>query len=100
MFIHALPEQCQNSTYFEQISLCAKKYFMIQGEPINPLIIHDLVSWFSDDGEQVEAINLLDSQKSNRYFIHDFNIEKNKKYFYISGTHWIPPDIQRLNLII
>jgi hypothetical protein len=34
---------------------------------IHPEIIKDLSSWLSDTGDQVVAINLLDSQGSNRY---------------------------------
>jgi hypothetical protein len=34
---------------------------------INPKIIEDLSTWLSDGGDQVIAINLTESQKSNRY---------------------------------
>ena len=35
---------------------------------VHPKIINDLVGYLSDTGDQVVAINLLDSQDSNRYF--------------------------------
>ena len=42
--------------------------FFFEKEPyIHPKIIEDLTTWLSDGGEQVVAINLLESMNTNRY---------------------------------
>ena len=43
------------------------KYSFTKGPTIHPKIISDLLGYVSDTGDQVVAINLLDSQDSNRY---------------------------------
>ena len=43
-------------------------YSFGQAPFVHPEIVGDLVGWLSDTGDQVVAINLLDSQDSNRYF--------------------------------
>lgn len=45
-----------------------KKSFTYNGEPISPALIRDFETWLSDEGDQVIAINLSQSQTSNRYF--------------------------------
>ena len=44
------------------------KYFFTKEPFIHPKIIEDISTWVSDDGEQVVAINLLESMDTNRYF--------------------------------
>ncbi len=45
-----------------------KKYSFTSREYINPRIIEDLVGWISDSGNQIAAINITNSNKSNRYY--------------------------------
>lgn len=44
------------------------KYSFTEPEYINPKIIEDLVGWISDTGDQIVSINIIKSNKSNRYF--------------------------------
>lgn len=44
------------------------KYSFFRDELIHPKIIEDLQGSLADTGEQVVAVNLLDSQDSNRYY--------------------------------
>jgi hypothetical protein len=48
--------------------LAETKYSFSRPPYIHPKIIQDLATWISDSGDQVVAVNLLESQGSNRYF--------------------------------
>ena len=53
---------------------------------IHPRIVEDLTAWVSDTGDQVVAINLHDSQDSNRYYgsIEEGNYSADRPYPSIS----------------
>lgn len=53
----------------------AAKYSFINSDFINPRILHDLIGWLSDTGNQIASISITDSNKSNRYF-GDIDIKK------------------------
>ena len=46
---------------------CLKKNFTFNGHPVHPKIMEEFNTPLSDTGEQVVAINMSDSQNSNRY---------------------------------
>lgn len=86
----SLPSVCKaESLTFDQNLECTQKYFVINGQPINPMIIKDLSASLSDGGDQVVAINLLQSQNSNKYF-HSGKFETKKHGKYYSATLEIP----------
>ena len=43
-------------------------YSFVRAPFVHPRIVEDLSTWLSDAGDQVVAVNLIDSQRSNRYF--------------------------------
>ena len=82
IFSKNFPAACQTGPKdFDQNLACAQKYFVMEGKPINPMIIRDLNTWISDSGDQVIAINLLASQESNRYFSKTYTAQKLGEYF-------------------
>ena len=74
------------------------RFSFTRTEYINPMIISDLVGWISDGGDQVVAVNVTDSNVSNRYFAtiestatdtapvvtatDDFTLERTRKFSY------------------
>ncbi|MBA3813716.1 MAG: hypothetical protein H0X26_04380 [Alphaproteobacteria bacterium] len=82
LFSKGLPNSCQSRTGdFDQNLNCVQKYFVIDGRPINPMIIKDLSTWISDGGDQVVSIDLLDSQNSNKYYCEGYNLKKQGNYY-------------------
>ncbi len=91
-FTKSLPVQCQHRTDDLKTQLeCAKKYFTIQGKPISPQIVKDLVTWISDGGDQVVSIDLIGSQGSNRYFDEGVLVKKFGKFFTVEGNTTLAP---------
>ena len=74
------------------------RFSFTRTEYINPMIISDLVGRISDGGDQVVAVNVTDSNVSNRYFAtiestatdtapvvtatDDFTLERTRKFSY------------------
>ncbi len=46
---------------------CINENFFYGGKPIHPKIIEEFSTWLSDSGDQIVAINLENSQGSNKY---------------------------------
>ena len=61
------PSCQENSDNIASQKLCLERYFVFKGRPVHPKIIQDLMTWLSDNGDQVVAINLEDSQGADRY---------------------------------
>ena len=52
-------------------AMCLKEHFFFGGNPVHPKIIEDMITWISDSGDQTVAINLEDSQGSNKYNFYE-----------------------------
>ena len=52
-------------------AMCLKEHFFFGGNPVHPKIIEDMITWSPDSGDQTVAINLEDSQGSNKYNFYE-----------------------------
>lgn len=88
LILKNVPAKCQNSNPdFETQLYCSQTYFLINGKPINPMIIKDLTPWIEeyDQPPALVSIDLLGSNCS-RYFNQTLDdeglkIEGNGVYF-------------------
>ena len=55
------------------------KYSFIEEPYINPMILYDLNGWISDLGDQITSINILKSNRSNRYHGDIKKLNKDEK---------------------
>lgn len=65
--LHKRPEVVVKSASQSARLWAQLSYSFCRDEYIHPTIIKDLIGWISDTGQQVVAINLADSNNSNRY---------------------------------
>lgn len=69
-FRQTLPLECRHETEsYDMLKHCAVKTFTMNGEPISPRIIEELLIWISDREDQITSINLIGSQGTNKFFI-------------------------------
>ena len=67
-----VPIECRDRNEDINIqAMCLKEHFFFGGNPVHPKIIEDMISWISDSGDQTVAINLEDSQGSNKYNFYE-----------------------------
>ena len=64
-------------------------YSFVRAPFVHPRIVKDLSTWLSDAGDQVVAVNLVDSQRSNRYFGAVGVVEAEGKCPYV---YWDDPE--------
>ena len=67
-----VPIECRDRNEDINIqAMCLKEHFFFGGNPVHPKIIEDMIIWISDSGDQTVAINLEDSQGSNKYNFYE-----------------------------
>jgi hypothetical protein len=62
------------------------RYSFINPEFIHPQILDDLAGWLSDSGDQIVAINISESNKSNRYH-GDVTVEQSDGYPVVKSSY-------------
>ena len=67
-----VPIECRDRNEDINIqAMCLKEHFFFGGNPVHPKIIEEMITWISDSGDQTVAINLEDSQGSNKYNFYE-----------------------------
>jgi hypothetical protein len=67
-----VPIECRDRNEDINIqAMCLKEHFFFGGNPVHPKIIEDMITWSPDSGDQTVAINLEDSQGSNKYNFYE-----------------------------
>jgi hypothetical protein len=50
---------------------CLAGFFVYGGRPVHPLIVKEFLTWISDEGDQIVAIDVAGAQGSNRFCCDD-----------------------------
>ena len=67
-----VPIECRDRNEDINIqAMCLKEHFFFGGNPVHPKIIEEMITWISDSGDQTVAINLEESQGSNKYNFYE-----------------------------
>jgi len=83
-----VPAKCQTpDPDFKTQLYCSQTYFLMNGKPINPMIVKDFTPEMNEDDAKVVSINLLASSSSRySYRKEDLKIEKEGEYFSVEVT--------------
>lgn len=84
-----VPIECRDRNEDINIqAMCLKEHFFFGGNPVHPKIIEDMIPWISDSGDQTVAINLEDSQGSNKYnFYEGLSVSIENKNLWVKIEH-------------